>query len=267
MLNPPSALTEKSPEVEIVIKKISIDDVWKSLELGWHDFMEKPSHYFFAAIICPFIGMILFLWASSNNMFQLLFPMAAGFALLGPFIALFLYEISRRVENNLDTSWKHILAVIHSPAIPEIALVGLMLMILFSAWLFTAHILYLSLFGPEYPASLLNFIIDVIKTPRGWMLILFGNGIGGIFALLVFSTTVVTFPLLLDNNVSALNAIRTSIQAVKVNPIPLLLWGVVISFGIALGTLVALIGLIIVLPVFGHATWHIYRQVVLVRVN
>lgn len=253
--------TECSSQIEIGVNKISIADVWLSLHLGWKDFQQQPSHYFFAMILYPFMAFVLYFWASGENTLQLLFPMLTGFALLGPFVALFLYEVSRRLENGLDTSWAEVFTVIKSPAIPAILTVGFMLLGLFCAWLITANILYILLYGSEYPVSIFGFFWEVISTQRGWILIVLGNGIGFCFALVALSTTVVAFPLILDHEVSALCGIKASMQAVKVNPVPLILWGGLIGFGLLLGTVIVLVGLILVLPIFGHATWHIYRKV------
>jgi uncharacterized membrane protein len=250
-----------SRNIEIYVNKISLIDVWWALHLGWKDFIQQPSHYFFAMILYPFMGFVLYFWAAGENTIQLLFPMLTGFALLGPFVALFLYEISRRLEKGLDTSWVGVLSVRNSPAIPAILTLGLMLAGLFCAWMVSANILYTLLYGNEYPVSVFGFFWEVILTPRGWILITLGNGIGACFALFALCTTVVAFPLILEHEVSAVCGIRASLQAVKVNPVPLILWGAVICFGLFLGSIIVLVGLIIVLPVLGHATWHIYRKV------
>jgi uncharacterized membrane protein len=165
------------------------------------------------------------------------------------------------LEKGLDTSWSTVFSVIKSPAIPAILILGLMLTGLFCVWMFTANFLYSSLYGIEYPISIFEFLWEVISTPRGWILIMLGNGFGFCFALLALCTTSVAFPLILEHEVSVLCGIKTSVKVVKVNPVPLILWGGLICIGLFLGSIIVLVGLIIVLPVFGHATWHIYRKV------
>ena len=248
-------------KIEIGVNKISSKDIWASLHLGWQDFLHQPSHYFFAIILYPFMGFVLYLFMAGENWIQLLFPMLTGFALLGPFIALFLYEVSRRLEEGLDPSWTEVFKTIKSPAILEILILGIMLAGLFCTWMITANTLYTFLYGNEYPVSIVGFFMDVISTPRGWILIVVGNGLGFCFALLALSTTVVAFPLMLEHEVSALSGIKASLQAVIVNPVPLILWGGIICFGLFWGSIFVLVGLILVLPVFGHATWHIYKKV------
>ena len=251
-----------SNNIDLTVNEISVSDIWISIRLGWRDFMHQPTHYFFAIILYPFIGIVMWLWASEANTVQLLFPMMAGFALLGPFIAIFLYEISRRLELGLDTSWGQVFNVIYSPAIREILILAIMLFVLFFAWIISANILFSSLYGSEYPTSLFRFLVEVILTPRGWVLIILGHGIGICFALTALCTTVIAFPVLIDTKVSAIRAIQVSMLAVRKSPRPLILWGLLVSTGLLLGSLCVLVGLIIAFPVFGHTTWHIYRKIV-----
>jgi uncharacterized membrane protein len=252
----------KKTNAQPAVRKIAASDVLDALRRGFEDFWEKPSHYVFLCLIYPVVGIILIQWSSGGNALQLAFPLMAGFALIGPFAAIGLYEISRRRELNLDTSWRHALEVRNSPAIPAIAAVGAMLVAIFIAWLYTAQALYEWLYGPTAPASMTAFIADVFTTQRGWALIALGNAAGFVFALVVLSTTVVAFPLLLDRDVGAYAAIQTSARVTLVNPVPILLWGLIVAAGLVVGSLPLLAGLAVVIPVLGHATWHLYRKVV-----
>ncbi len=244
------------------VRRIGTDDVWDALRLGWEDFAAKPSHYVFLVLIYPIIGAVLVVWASGGNALQLIYPLMAGFALLGPVAAIGLYEISRRRELGLDAAWSHAFEVLRSPALPAIAVVGALLVVLFFVWLAVAQAIYGWLYGVESPATLLGLLVDVISTPRGWALLLVGNAIGFVFALVALSTTVVAFPLLLDRDVGARAAIATSMRAVLTNPVPMALWGLIVSFALVAGSVPVLAGLIVVLPVLGHSTWHLYRKVV-----
>jgi uncharacterized membrane protein len=244
------------------IRRISVSDIFDVLRKGTDDFWDKPSHYMFGALVYPVISALLIVWMAGGNALQLLFPLVTGFALLGPLAAIGLYEISRRREQNLDTSWIHALEVKDSPAIPAIVAVGALLVVLFVAWLYTAQALYFWTFGPVAPESLTGFVYDVLTTQRGWMLIIAGNLIGFLFALVVLSTTVIAFPLLLDRDVGARVAIQTSARAVLANPVPMLLWGLIVAVSLLVGALPLLVGLIVVIPVLGHSTWHLYRKLV-----
>jgi len=244
------------------VRRITVSDVLDALRRGVDDFWEKPSHYVFLCLIYPIVGVFLITWTSGGNALQLIFPLMAGFALLGPFAGIGLYEISRRREQNLDTSWSHALEVRQSPALPAIAAIGVMLLVLFVGWLLTAQALYAWLYGPTAPQSMAAFLSDVFTTQRGWTLIVAGNVIGFLFALVVLSTTVIAFPLLLDRDVGAYAAIETSARAVLTNPVPMLLWGLIVAIALLIGSLPLLAGLAVVIPILGHATWHLYRKVV-----
>ena len=198
------------------------------MHLGFSDFWEKPSHYVFLCLIYPLVEVVLATWTSGNNALPLLFPLMSGFALIGPFAALGLYEISRRREAGLDTSWWHALEVRQSPAIPSIIAVGLFLLAIFVVWLL-AQAVYMWCFGPNPPASLGSFVTDVLTTSRGWTLIIVGNLVGLIFAIVVLATTVIAFPILLDRDIGAYDAMYTSVRALLTNPIPMLVWGLIVA--------------------------------------
>ncbi len=244
------------------IREIGIVDVFDALRLGFDDFWAKPSHYVFLCLIYPLIGAFLFSWTSGGDAFQLVFPLMSGFALLGPLVGIGLYEISRRREQGIDTSWRHAFEVRRSPAIPAIVTLGLYLMAVFVAWLLAAHALYSHLYGTGAPTSFFGLIDDVLTTQRGWDLVIYGNLIGFLFALVVLSTTVVAFPLLLDRDVGLYSAVETSVRVIVANPVPILLWGLIVAVCLIVGSALLFVGLAVALPVLGHSTWHLYRKVV-----
>ena len=255
-----TAGTAQSQAIEVRVIKLS--DVFDALKSGWNDFVQKPSHYAFIVLVYPVIGFGLFFWASRGDALQLIYPLISGFALIGPIAALGLYEISRRQERNQEASWKDAFAVVRSPAIPSIIAAGVGLLILFLLWIYTAEFIYAATFGDAEYSSIGAFVNDVLTTGRGWELIIFGNAAGFIFAVITLCTTVVTFPLLLDKDVGTIAAVKTSLRAVQTNPVPLFGWGLIVAALLVLGALPGLVGLIVVLPVLGHATWHIYRKLV-----
>jgi len=244
------------------VRKIRMADIVDCLRRGFNDFWEKPSHYIFVALIYPIAGLVFAYWTAGNNTLPLLYPLIAGFALVGPFAALGLYEISRRRELGVDTSWRHALEVRRSPAIYSIAVVGIMLAVIFLVWLYAASALYNALFGNVPPESIGAFLRDIFSTREGWMLIILGNVIGLLFAIVTLAASVVAFPLLLDRDVGAYAAIHTSVRVFMRNPVVILMWGLIVAVLLAIGMLPLFAGLAVVLPILGHATWHLYRRVV-----
>ncbi|KQV34465.1 MULTISPECIES: DUF2189 domain-containing protein [unclassified Rhizobium] len=244
------------------IRKIGVSDVFDALSRGWADFREKPSHYVFLGLIYPIAGVVLAAWSSGANMLPLLYPLASGFALIGPVAAIGLYEISRRRETGMDTSWRHAFDVRHSPAMPSILAIAAMLFVLFVAWLVIAQALYGQMIAQEPPASLSAFLDSILHTEAGWNLIIVGNAVGFVFAVIVLSTVVVSFPLLLDRDVGAVSAVQTSIRATLVNPVPVAVWGLIVAVGLLIGSIPVFVGLAVVMPVLGHATWHLYRKMI-----
>jgi uncharacterized membrane protein len=245
-----------------VVRKISIADLGDALKSGLTDFSEKPSHYVFLCLMYPLAGIVLAVWSSGANLLPLLFPLMSGFALLGPIAAIGLYEISRRRERGLDSSWSHALDVRHSPALPSIIAVGILLFALFIAWLVVAQMIYSAYFGDVVPASISSFLSQVFSTPQGMGLILWGNLAGFVFAVVVLAISVVTFPLLLDRDVGAVAAIDASVRATLANPVPVAIWGLMIAALLVIGTIPIFAGLAVVMPILGHASWHLYRKLI-----
>jgi len=244
------------------IRKIGFSDLADALAKGWDDFSVMPSHAIFLCLIYPLVGIFLIGLAFGYSVLPLLFPLAAGFALIGPVAAVGLYELSRRREAGLDSHWTHAFDVLRSSSLPAIIALGLLLMGIFLAWLGSAQALYQSLFGYLPSQSYAQFIQDIFTTPAGWQLIIWGNLIGFGFAVWALIISVVSFPLLVDRDVGAAAAITTSVRAVAANPVTMAAWGLIVAALLLIGSLPAFMGLAVVMPVLGHATWHLYRKVV-----
>jgi uncharacterized membrane protein len=243
----------------IVVRTIGVADLRDALAKGSDDFKAMPTFALFLAIIYPVIGLILFSVVFNSNLLQLVFPLTAGFSLIGPFAAVGLCELSRLREQGLGGE---AMKLRRTPSLHAILTLGIVLMVIFFVWLGTAQAIYHLIFGSAAPASIADFAHQVLATPAGWTLILVGCGVGFLFAVAVLSISVVSFPMLLDKDVSAATAVLTSIRAVLANPMTMAMWGLIVAGGLALGSLPCLVGLAVVLPVLGHSTWHLYRKVV-----
>ena len=244
------------------VRKISLADIRDALKQGIDDFRVMPTHVIFLSLIYPIVGLMLARLAFGYDVLPLLFPIAAGFALVGPFAAIGLYELSRRREAGLDTAWRNALDVRHSPSFGAILALGGLLTIVFLVWVAVAQAIYVASFGYAPIASMPDFVHDVVATKAGWKLIVVGNAVGFLFAVLVLTVSVVSFPLLLDRDVGAAGAVLTSVRAVAANPVPMAVWGLIVAAALAIGSLPFLFGLAVVMPVLGHATWHLYRKVI-----
>jgi len=250
-----------SPQA-IVIRRVTPSDLRHALARGVDDFVAMPSHAVFLCVIYPLLGLFLIAMTLGNSMLPLAFPIAAGFALVGPLAAIGLYELSRRREAGLDSSTSHAFDVLHSPSLGAIVALGLLLMAIFLIWLAVAEAIYIATFGYHGPDSIGQFISDVFDTRAGWMLIVVGTGVGFLFAVLVLTISAISFPLLLDRDVGAAVAVLTSIRVVAKNPLTMALWGFIVAASLVVGSIPFFLGLTVVMPVLGHATWHLYRRAV-----
>jgi uncharacterized membrane protein len=244
------------------IRQIGIADIRDALAQGFEDFAAFRDDVVLICVIYPIVGLFLARLASGYDMLPLVFPMASGFALIGPFAAVLLYEMSRRREQGLGVTWGDGFGLVRSPAFGAVLALGFILMALFLLWLGAAWAIYALTLGPEPPASITAFARDVLTTERGWALIVIGVSVGFLFAIVSMSISVVSFPLLIDREVSLATAVRVSVKAVIANPIGMAFWGLVVAVGLVLGSIPIFLGLIVVMPVLGHATWHLYRKVV-----
>ena len=260
----------ETSQAEPAVRRIGARDLLDALREGAGDLAAARDDVLFAAVIYPLAGLFLARLVFSDNLLPLAFPLAAGFALIGPVAAIGLYEISRRREQGLPISWADAFHVLRSPALSSILWLGFMLLGLFAAWMAAAWGIYLSTIGlqhmtpigPQLPTSFTSFAREAFTTAPGWAMITAGMVIGALFAAVAFSISVLSFPLMLDRHVGMPTAVKTSLHAVAANPGPMALWGVIVAASLALGSIPALFGLIFVVPLLGHATWRLYRKLV-----
>jgi uncharacterized membrane protein len=249
------------------VRRIDYADIRDALAKGFADFGVFRTDVIFLCLIYPIAGIVMSRIAFGHGMLPLIFPLASGFALIGPLVAVGLYEMSRRHERGAPVSWASAFGVVRSPAFGAMLMLGLLLLAIFALWQVAAWTIYDATLGSEMPRSLEGFVSDVLTTAPGWTMIVVGVGVGFVFAAVVLTISVISFPLLLDRDVGVSTAVATSVRAVRANPGPMAAWGLIVAASLVVGAIPLLLGYAIVIPVLGHATWHLYRKVVPRRIG
>lgn len=244
------------------VRDIRAKDIIDAIKLGVEDFNAKPSHLLLLGLIYPIAGALGAAWAFGSDLAPLVLPIVGGYALMGPFAAVVLYRVSRRREQGRDFPWTDAFTKWTGPNGRTIAVLGLILVAVFMVWLWIARIIYESTIGTIGFSTGEEFLRLVFTTREGWTLILLGNGVGFLLAVLVLATNVISFPMALDHEVGPIVAIQTSLRAALANPKAMMLWGLIIVSSMIVGAALLLVGLAVVLPVLGHASWHVYRKVI-----
>ena len=243
------------------VRTIGTAELRESLAQGWADLLERRGDLIFVGLIYPLVGIAAAIMALGGSLIPLLFPIAMGIALLGPAAAVGFYELARRREQGLESGWAHFLDATRRPAFDSLIVVTALLFVIFLAWLVVAAGLYSALMGPA-PESVATFVTRLFTTWEGWTLIVVGNLAGILFAALVLTVSVVSMPMLVDKDVDARTAIATSMHAVAANKGVMLRWGIIVAALLVAGSIPFFVGLAVVLPVLGYATWHLYTKLV-----
>ena len=257
--NEQAAEAGRTPQFEI--RKIEIADVIDCIAKGVQDFGRAPRYgMFFGAIYA--IGGLIIVWAAFALEYPYLaYPFIMGFALFAPFGAAGAYEISRRLESGEPLSWSSIIGAVWNRAGKDLAWLALVSLFTLIIWLDLAVFVFLMFYGADIP-SLSQLIANIFTTTYGVTFLLVGNGLGAVIALFVFSITAIAPPLVVDREVDFVTAMTTSVRAVVANPRPMLAWAIVIGADLAISFVTLFIALLVIFPVLGHATWHLYRRVI-----
>ncbi|MFV0294219.1 MAG: DUF2189 domain-containing protein [Paracoccus sp. (in: a-proteobacteria)] len=227
--------------------------------MQWRDFMRAPGYGLFFSAFYVAGGLVLAVVAAAFGQEWWLMPFIVGFPLIAPFAAVGLYEVSRRLEEGRSLIWCEVLGTVFAQKDRQLPSMAMVVLLLFMFWVFVAHTIFALFMGVS---SLTNVTSspELLLQGRGVMMLVFGSAIGAGFSAVLFSFTVVGLPLLLHREVDFITAIITSIRSVLTNPAVLIVWGLVIAVILFIGILPWFLGLFIVLPVLGHASWHMYRQ-------
>ena len=250
---------------EIGIRTIGLNDLRAALAQGWEDFLAKRGDVVFVGIIYVAMMLLAGLYAQNSSILPLIFPLATGSILLGPAFASGFYELARRRELRLDTRWRHFFDVAGNPAAPSIIALTTIIFLLFVLWLGVAWLIYLATLGSaqsDAPETVPALLRAVFTTSIGWQMAIIGNLVGLGFAILTLALSVVSFPMLVDRPVPLVTAMHTSLRVAWANPVTVAVWGLMVVGLLVLGSLPAFVGLAVVLPVLGYATWHLYRRAV-----
>lgn len=245
----------------IKIRKIEYSDVVESLGRGMRDFKDHPKYGLAIGGFYAIGGWFLYALLYHFQLPYLFYPLTTGFALVAPFAAAGLYEVSRRVERNEPLTWGAVLGSMRLCCGKDLAWMAVITGFALIVWVDFAVFLYLMFFGLK-AVSAQELFQSVLTTPTGALFFLVGNLFGAFFALSVFSLTAVSFPLLYDRDVDFVTAMITSVKSVVQNPRPMLSWLFVVALSLVASVVTLFAGLFVALPVLGHATWHLYRQLI-----
>ena len=252
-----SATTKNKP---IEIRKAEVGDLRHALAQGWSDFRAAPQFgLFFGAIFA--IGGLLLTWlAFELGLSWMAYPFVIGFALIGPFIATGLYEVSRRLQVEKSLEWRSILLVIFEQHRRELGWMAFVTLFIFWIWTYQIRTLVAVFFGSKGFATFDGFLTAVFTTETGFYFLLTGHAVGAVISLVLFSITVISCPLLLDRDLDFVSAMLISIKTVITSPFVMLGWGVFVVLVVLLSAVPAFAGLLLSLPILGHATWHLYKR-------
>lgn len=254
-----SHIEHRGPSALPQINRVTTAAIGEVLRAGWNDFRRAPGFGLFFSAVYVAGGIVIYLVYAASGQEWWLIPVVVGFPILAPFAAVGLYEVSRRIESGERLLWREVLGVVFRQKDRQVPSMAMVVMLLFMFWVFVAHTIFALFMGLQAMTNVTSSAAFLLQG-NGPVMLLVGSLVGAAFAVVLFSVTVVGLPLLLEHEVDFVTAMITSVQAVTANVVPMALWGVTIAALLFLGMAPLFLGLFIVLPVLGHATWHMYRR-------
>lgn len=243
------------------VRSITNADVWQSVSKGWNDIKSASLFSLFFGLFYAAAGWALIYMFFNFKISIYAYPVTMGFPLIAPFIAAGLYEISHRLENGEGLDWSGILGSVKNAGGKDLSWMAVLTTFAYILWVDIAAAIYVGFFGLR-SMDVWQLTELIFTTPKGLMFFVAGNLAGLILGAIMFSLTVVSFPLLFDRDVDFVTAMITSVKAVKTSTGPMILWACIIVALMAISIVTVFAGLIVILPLLGHSTWHLYRSVV-----
>ncbi|EDQ33265.1 putative integral membrane protein [Hoeflea phototrophica DFL-43] len=259
-MNNSTGMAGEEPVGAPPIRAISFDDVKASLGAGWSDFRARPGFGLFFGGIYMLGGLVILAFLTRIGSPWMIIPLAIGFPLLGPFVAVGLYEVSRRLAAGEPVTRKGVLAEVFHQRERQLGWMAFVVMFIFWIWVYQVRLLLALFLGFKSFSSWDAFVQVVLSTPEGWGFLAVGTVVGAFLASVLFSTTVIALPMLAEREVDFITAMITSVSTVVKNPVPMLGFGFIVGLITLLALLPLFAGLLIALPVLGHATWHLYKR-------
>lgn len=242
-----------------VTQNLTVPDLLAALKLGWQDFAAYPLYGLVIGCVFAGAGLLLSYALLGLGEASWLVPLTAGFPLLAPFTAVGLFEVSRRRENDLPVSWRSFFGAVRGRGDEQIVSMGGVVFVAFGFWMIVAHAVFAIFVGEMGMGA---EALAVLQTGPGLAMLGVGSLIGGLMAFGFYAITVISLPMLVDREIDFLSAIIISLKTMKANGPVMLIWAAIIVAALVLAMIPAFLGLLVVLPVFGHATWHLYRRCV-----
>jgi uncharacterized membrane protein len=256
------ASTKKPAPVMPGVNSLTARDVRECLHLGFSDFARAPFIGLMLGAVFALIGVIIVLSLFASDAPWMAYPFAIGFPLVGPFAAAGIYEVSRVLERGDVPRWSAVISTMWAQRRRELSWMAFVMLFVFWVWMYQVRLLIALCLGLVSFASLQEFLTVLLTTEQGWIFLGVGHVVGGALALILFSITVFSMPLLMDRSLDIVTAMITSVKAVVASPVVMLGWGVIVTLTVLVACVPFFLGLLVVLPVLGHTTWHLYRRAI-----
>lgn len=255
------AFNARLTDAHIQLRRVPFDAPWDWLAAGWRDLCSVPHVSLTYGATFAVLAFALTAGLLQFGMQSLILALAGGFLLIGPLVAVGLYDASRRLETGKPAVLSEV-ALAGLRARGQLGFFGVMLAFAYAVWLQLAFLMFMLFMGSRGLPPASEFVPTLLFTSHGLGLLVAGSAVGGVLAVIIFSISAIAVPLLLTRQIDAVTAMAASIEAVVRNPKPMALWAALIAGFMILGTLTLFVGLAVVFPLIGHATWHAFRSLV-----